>query len=520
MILNADCQSLSDKYGTNYGYSWGTAGPPQRAWWKKHNCSTRPVLGGEQDKMQGKSFGNLCQGMSDKYKTSHGVSWGTAGLKERGWWVNHQCKTRPTPAKDGMVIKYIYKGYFGPCGGKIPDHHGNEQWGDDFNFFKTASLVSTEKTATINLVPNSLKPKHSVMITGTMIPKESGTLTFLLESDDASYLIIEGKVVVDNGGLHPKRARTGTLDGEKFRRYPFTIFMGECGGANNLALTVTGAGGVYYDSKGGSGANVPQNPKFDAEKRKKYDGKTVPVDLGKKIKEGVCVPRPDQTFWNNGQGCKGALSKTACNLIDPWRDYQKNSDHMKSRAIQAKQDSVGGKDGISGRCMWKGDGEGGWVKCADEGGKCQCSGKVRYGKNQTWGKILDVGGEIHCNNAQQWGDPLFGTRKECQCNSGEGGGGCRAKDGVLGPNGSGGAHTWSRDENGVPVIYETCYDTKTRKGNTMPRKNIYKCNYGSEQPVCTATWLDNNGTESFVGGMGERFTAAQNFTNFRNGSFL
>ena len=50
--------------------------------------------------------------MSDKYKTSHGVGWGTAPPQERGWWVNHQCKTRPTPAKDDMVMKYIYKGYF------------------------------------------------------------------------------------------------------------------------------------------------------------------------------------------------------------------------------------------------------------------------------------------------------------------------------------------------------------------------------------------------------------------------
>ena len=266
--FGADCQSLSDKYGTNHGYTWGTAGPPQRAWWIKHNCATRPVLGGEMDKAQGDSFGNTCQGMSDKYKTSHGVGWGTAPPQERGWWVNHQCKTRPTPAKDDMVMKYIYKGYFGPhCDG------GPEagSWGDDFTFFKTASLVKTEKTPKINIIPNSLQPVHSLMITGSMIPKESGTLTFNLESDDASYLIIEGKVIIDNGGLHGKLSKTGTFDGEKFKRYPFTIFMGECKGANNLTLTITGAGGVYYDSKAGSGANVPQNPKFDAERRAKYD---------------------------------------------------------------------------------------------------------------------------------------------------------------------------------------------------------------------------------------------------------
>ena len=134
------------------------------------------------------------------------------------------------------------------------------------------------------------------------------------------------------------------------------------------------------------------------------------------LEDMVCVPRPDQTFWNKGQGCKGALSKTACNSIDPWRDYQKNADHMKSREIQSRQDSNGGKDGVSSRCMWK-------------------------------------------------------TRKSSTC---------RSKDGALGPNGSGGDHTWSKDG----AYYETCYDTKTRLGNTIPRKNTYQCDYGNEQPIC------------------------------------
>ena len=65
------------------------------------------------------------------------------------------------------------------------------------------------------------------------------------------------------------------------------------------------------------------------------------------------------------------------------------------------------------------DGGAAWVKCADEGGKCKCSGRVRYGKNKTWGKILDVQGDINCNNSQAWGDPMFGTRKECQCSTNE-----------------------------------------------------------------------------------------------------
>ena len=287
--FGADCQKMSDKYGTNHGYTWGTADTSQRAWWIKHKCTTRPTLGGEMDRQQGEKFGNTCQGMSDKFKTSHGIGWGTAPPLERGWWVNHQCKTRPTPAKDDKIMKFTYKGYFGPdhdCGAP----NAGDSWADDFNFFKTASLVSTEKVESINIKPNSLPNNHSLMFTGTMIPKETGTLTFKLESDDASYLIIDGKIIVDNGGLHGKRGRTGTLDGEKFKKYPFTVFMGEWRGANNLTLTITGAGGVYYDSKGGSGANVEQNPKFDKVKREKFDAecKHRKERRGKKCNDKYC----------------------------------------------------------------------------------------------------------------------------------------------------------------------------------------------------------------------------------------
>ena len=57
---------------------------------------------------------------------------------------------------------------------------------------------------------------------------------------------------------------------------------------------------------------------------------------------------------------------------------------------------------------------------------------------------------------------------------------CRAKEGALGPHGTGGSNTWSQKGS----YYETCYDTNTRKGNTIPRKNTYQCDYGNEQPIC------------------------------------
>ena len=67
-----------------------------------------------------------------------------------------------------------------------------------------------------------------------------------------------------------------------------------------------------------------------------------------------------------------------------------------------------------------------WQHCADEGGECRCTGRVRYGKRTTWGrKVLEpsmiANGAIRCTN-EVFGDPLPGTTKECQCQDQLGGG--------------------------------------------------------------------------------------------------
>ena len=77
-------------------------------------------------------------------------------------------------------------------------------------------------------------------------------------------------------------------------------------------------------------------------------GKLCCTGLGKRIsgggdKESMCVPRPDQTESSFASQCPLQKSKEACNSIDPWRSYQQEPIHKKGRAIQAKQDSTGGK---------------------------------------------------------------------------------------------------------------------------------------------------------------------------------
>jgi hypothetical protein len=47
---------------------------------------------------------------------------------------------------------------------------------------------------------------------GKLKAPKDGDYTFFLESDDGSRLLIDGKMVVDNGGLHDMQTQTGNVD--------------------------------------------------------------------------------------------------------------------------------------------------------------------------------------------------------------------------------------------------------------------------------------------------------------------
>src|SRR4051812_32015113 len=48
--------------------------------------------------------------------------------------------------------------------------------------------------------------------TGVLRVEKAGKVQFWTESDDGSRLVIDGKVVVDNGGVHPMTEKSGTAD--------------------------------------------------------------------------------------------------------------------------------------------------------------------------------------------------------------------------------------------------------------------------------------------------------------------
>jgi hypothetical protein len=60
-----------------------------------------------------------------------------------------------------------------------------------------------------------------------------------------------------------------------------------------------------------------------------------------------------------------------------------------------------------------------WEHCANEGGSCTCSGRVRYGSEPGTYSISrweerTASGSIGCNNGV-WGDPTPGYPKTCEC---------------------------------------------------------------------------------------------------------
>ena len=67
------------------------------------------------------------------------------------------------------------------------------------------------------------KENYSVRWTGFLTPEKSGTYKIGTWSDDGSTVYIDGKLVVDNGGLHAMQNAAGTVDLEAGHSYPIRI---------------------------------------------------------------------------------------------------------------------------------------------------------------------------------------------------------------------------------------------------------------------------------------------------------
>ena len=124
--------------------------------------------------------------------------------------MNSNYFTNPSIASGGLAAQY-YDGY----------------WNDNLNFFAQNQLVLSRNDSTIDFAGNSWNlgntsladlETFSVRWQGYINIPITGNYTFYLNSDDASYLFLDGAVfspsasnsTVNNGGLHPPTERSGT----------------------------------------------------------------------------------------------------------------------------------------------------------------------------------------------------------------------------------------------------------------------------------------------------------------------
>ena len=119
----------------------------------------------------------------------------------------------------------------------------------------------------------------------------------------------------------------------------------------------------------------------------------------------------------------------------------------------------------------------GWTKCADEGGTCNTEyrGKamVRYGKGNTWSACRAANGagrnsgKLGCNN-QVFGDPIHGTRKECQFR----------RDAATNEAGCGGTGAKGAAAGGARPAGPTCVENDVVRVNGAWRNCCVKCGPG------------------------------------------
>merc|ERR1719440_2051997 len=102
---------------------------------------------------------------------------------------------------------------------------------DNFEFAAFKGAPKEEKTLKeVNLKDEG--SDYSYVIAGRFHPPEAGDYSFRTRSDDGSYVIVDGKLVVDNGHLHGARTREGKV--HLSEPAEVLILFGEKGGGAKL----------------------------------------------------------------------------------------------------------------------------------------------------------------------------------------------------------------------------------------------------------------------------------------------
>ena len=95
----------------------------------------------------------------------------------------------------------------------------------------TGGLIPTSNLSTKNF------GKYAIRWQGYFVAKVSGTHTFYTESDDMSYLYVNGNMIVNNGGTHGMTEESGTVDMKLATVYFIEILFAEKSGGDNIIVS-------------------------------------------------------------------------------------------------------------------------------------------------------------------------------------------------------------------------------------------------------------------------------------------
>ena len=113
----------------------------------------------------------------------------------------------------------------------------------NMNWQRPPAFVRKDSWIDFDWVLNGpLAGRFSVEWTGTIRIPRAGRYLFATESDDGSFLLLDGQLIVDNGGSHARRYVAGRVEISRSGVYPLAIryFNDQYGGMIRVTWQVPG----------------------------------------------------------------------------------------------------------------------------------------------------------------------------------------------------------------------------------------------------------------------------------------
>jgi hypothetical protein len=125
--------------------------------------------------------------------------------------------------------------------GKLTEQKYRGYYNDNLEWFSNAQKdgASTQVTT---IKKGDEGSQYSYRWVGKIKPRASGDHEFWTRSDDASHVRINGRVVVNNGGVHGAQDKSGRLDLNADTTYDFEVLFGENEGGAEMWLQWHGPG--------------------------------------------------------------------------------------------------------------------------------------------------------------------------------------------------------------------------------------------------------------------------------------